>query len=314
MIWIPGGTFYRGGNNEQARPDEFPVHRVELNGFWIDETEVTNAQFRAFVKATGYITYAERIPDWEEIKKQVPPNTLKPHDSLLVAGSLVFKPTKQRVNLSDYGQWWDWKKGANWQHPNGPGSTIEGKDNYPVVHISWFDAVAYSKWAGKRLPTEAEWEYAARGGLQNKIYPWGNEGVYKGKPKANIWEGEFPYQNIKTDKYYGVSPVKSYARNGFGLYDMAGNVWEWCSDWYHYHYYKELEDGAKNPKGPTKSFDPMDNYASKRVLRGGSYLCNEVYCTGYRVSSRMKSTPDSGSNHIGFRCVADLPLPKTKNK
>lgn len=307
MVWIKPGTFLMGGDNKQAAADEYPKHKVAVNGFWMDTTVVTNKQFAAFVKATGYITTAERKPDWNELKKQLPPGTPKPDDSALVAASLVFDPPKHPVDLNDYTQWWTWKKGADWRHPHGQGSSIKGKDNFPVVHVSWFDAVAYSKWAGKRLPTEAEWEWAARGGLSNKLYPWGNEAVEAGKPKANTWQGHFPDNNTVQDKFYGLAPVASFAPNGYGLYDMAGNVWEWCADYYNNTYYQtvNLPDGVKNPKGPSKSYDPEEPYTKKRVIRGGSFLCNESYCTGYRVARRMKSTEDSGMEHLGFRCVAE---------
>jgi formylglycine-generating enzyme required for sulfatase activity len=307
MVWIKGGAFMMGGDNSQAQEDEYPKHKVTVDGFWMDTTVVTNAQFSKFVKATGYITTAERKPDWDELKKQLPPGTAKPDESLLVAASLVFDPPKHPVDLNDYTQWWAWKKGASWKHPQGPGSSISGKENYPVVHVSWYDAVAYCKWAGKRLPTEAEWEWAARGGLQNKIYPWGNELVDEGKPKANTWQGHFPDYNSMKDKFYGLAPVASFAPNGYGLYDMAGNVWEWCADYYSNTYYQTINKsgGVKNPGGPAKSYDPDEPFAKKRVIRGGSFLCNESYCTGYRVARRMKSTEDSGMEHLGFRCVAD---------
>ena len=307
MAWVPAGSFRMGADNQQAEPDEYPKHDVTVDGFWIDKTEVTNAQFEKFVKATGYITTAERKPDWNELKKQMPPGTEKPADSLLVAASLVFVPANKPVNLNDYSQWWEWKTGANWKHPHGPGSDIKGKGNYPVVQVSWFDAVAYSKWAGKRLPTEAEWERAARGGLEDKIYPWGNEKVNEGQPKANTWEGSFPYKNTQRDHYYYLAPVSSFAPNGYGLYDMAGNVWEWCADLYNNNYYKTLNNpaGVKNPKGASKSYDPDEPYAIKRVVRGGSFLCNDSYCSGYRVSRRMKTTEDSGMEHLGFRCVSN---------
>jgi formylglycine-generating enzyme len=306
MILIPGGSFEMGGDNSQAAPDEYPKHTVTVAAFYMDVTEVTNAQFKKFVDAAGYKTTAERKPDWEELKKTVAPGTPRPPDSLLQAASLVFKQRSAEVNLNDYSQWWSWVKGADWKHPQGPQSTIAGKDNYPVVHISWDDAMAYCKWAGKRLPTEAEWEFAARGGLINNIYPWGNEHINAGRPKANSWEGKFPWLNEKKDGYVTAAPVKSYPPNGYGLYDIAGNVWEWCSDWYHPGYYKELEGKTTvNPQGAAKSYDPDEPYTSKKNLRGGSFLCNDSYCSGYRVARRMKSSTDTGLEHTGFRCVKD---------
>ena len=305
MVWIKAGNFQMGADNKQAYQDEYPKHKVAVHGFWMDATEVTNAEFAQFVKATGYITTAERKPDWNELKRQLPPGTAKPADSLLVAASLVFDPPKQAVDLNDYTQWWTWKKGADWRHPHGPESSIKGRENYPVIHISWFDAAAYCKWAGKRLPTEAEWEWAARGGLQNKLYPWGDEPIDQGRIKANTWQGHFPDRNTLKDKFYGLAPVASFAANGYGLYDMAGNAWEWCADYYNSSYYKSVASGAADPKGPLKSYDPEEPFAKKRVIRGGSFLCNESYCTGYRVARRMKSTEDSGMEHLGFRCVQD---------
>jgi sulfatase modifying factor 1 len=307
MVFIKGGTFMMGGDNNQAIADEFPKHKVQVDNFWMDATEVTNAQFKKFVDTTHYITTAEKKPDWEEMKKDLPPGTREPPDSMMVAASLVFHQTAAPVNLRDYNQWWSWVKGADWKHPEGPGSSIKGKENYPVVQVNWYDAMAYCKWAGKRLPTEAEWEFAARGGMEDNIYPWGNEPIDAGKPKANSWGGNFPYYNDKKDGYLTAAPVKSFAANGYGLYDMAGNAWEWCSDWYGADYYKSLGNAtAINPKGPTKSYDPEDTYTQKRILRGGSFLCNDSYCSGYRVARRMKSSPDTGLEHTGFRCVKDF--------
>ena len=306
MVLIKGGTFMMGGDNLQAGADEYPKHKVQVSGFWMDATEVTNAQFQKFVEATHYITTAEKKPDWDEMKQTLPPGTPKPPDSMLVAASLVFHQTSGPVDLRDYSQWWSWVKGADWKHPEGPNSNIKGKENYPVVQVSWYDAMAYCKWMGKRLPTEAEWEYAARGGLQNNIYPWGNEPINEGKPKANSWGGKFPYYNDDKDGFVGLAPVKSFPANGYSLYDMAGNVWEWCSDWYDPNYYQSFGNSvAVNPQGPAKSYDPMDPYTPKRSLRGGSFLCNDAYCSGYRVARRMKSSPDTGLEHTGFRCVKD---------
>ncbi len=305
MISIPAGVFMMGADNEQSDKDEYPKHKVILDPFWIDQHEVTNDQFAKFIKSTGYVTTAERKPDWEELKKQLPPGTPKPDESLLVAASLVFTPSKQQVDLNDYSQWWAWVPGASWKHPGGPESNIDGKGNYPVIHVSWDDAMAYCKWAGKRLPTEAEWEFASRGGLNNKIYPWGDEHINKGKAKANTWEGSFPYKNTAFDTFSGIAPVKSFAPNGYGLYDMAGNVWEWCLDKYRNDYYQSINqpEGVKNPQGPADSFDPDEPYTPKRVSRGGSFMCNESYCSGYRVARRMKSSSDSGMSNMGFRCV-----------
>lgn len=305
MVKIPGGTFMMGGDNSQAGKDEYPKHKVTISPFYMDASEVTNAQFAAFVKATGYITTAEIKPKWEDIKKQVPPGTPKPPDDQLVAASLVFRQASQPITLEDVGQWWEWTPGANWKHPEGPGSTIEGKENYPVVQVSWDDAVAYCKWAGKRLPTEAEFEFASRGGLVNNIYSWGNESVDQGAVKCNSWQGQFPYKNTGRDGFQGAAPVKSFKPNGYGLFDMSGNVWEWCSDWYDSNYYATIKDGAVNPKGPAKSYDPDEPYTPKHSVRGGSFLCNDSYCSGYRAARRMKSSPDTGMEHTGFRCVRD---------
>lgn len=306
MVWIKGGEFTMGCSDKEGRPDEYPQHKVKVDGFWMDATEVTNGQFQKFVEATGYITTAEKAPDWNELKKQLPPGTPKPDESLLVAASLVFTASSKAIPLNDASQWWRWIKGANWQHPEGPESTIKGRENYPVVHISWDDANAYAKWAGKRLPTEAEWEYAARGGLIDKPYSWGNENVEKVKPKANTWQGHFPDINTQWDGYNKLAPVKSFAPNGYGLYDMAGNVWEWCSDWYRGDYYEQLKGNRSiNPKGPLSGYDPDEPTIPKRVVRGGSFLCHASYCSSYRVSARMKTSPDTGLEHTGFRCVSD---------
>lgn len=305
MVWVKGGEYMMGTADGEGRPDEYPQHKVRLDGFWIDITEVTNAQFKKFIAATGYITTAEQKPDWEELKKQLPPGTPKPDESMLVASSLVFTPPALPVQLNDVAQWWSWKEGADWKHPQGPGSSIEGKDNYPVVHISWYDAVAYCKWAGKRLPTEAEWEMAARAGADNK-YTWGNEDPETGKPKANTWQGSIPVKNTSWDQFNRSAPVKSFAANGFGLYDMAGNVWEWCNDWYRSdHYSSEKNVLSTNPRGPASGYDPMEPTIPKKVVRGGSFLCHSSYCKGYRVSARMKTSPDTGLEHTGFRCVKD---------
>ena len=307
MVLIPGGRFSMGGDDDQAWRDEYPKHMVVVDSFWMDVHEVTNAQFSAFVEATGYLTTAEKAVDWEEIKKELPPGTPKPDASQLAPASLVFVPSDKPVSLIDVSQWWQWRQGANWRQPEGPGSSIVGKDNHPVVHVSWFDAVAYCDWVGKRLPTEAEWEYASRGGLTDAVYAWGNEDLRSGKPKANTWEGAFPYRNDKSDGYYFTAPVQSYQANNYGLYDIAGNVWEWCADLYHEDYYKTLAGKTThNPQGPKTSYDSNEPYALKRVSRGGSFLCHDSYCSGYRNSMRMKTTPDTGSMHTGFRAVVSL--------
>lgn len=303
MVLIPEGNFEMGGNNEQADADEFPKHSVKVKSFWMDAHEVTNRQFMEFVQQTDYITVAERPIDWEELKKQVEPGTPKPSDEILQPGSMVFQPTNGPVPMNNPGQWWHWIYGANWKNPDGPNSNIDSKLDHPVVHVSYEDANAYAKWVGKRLPTEAEWEWAARGGLEDPVYPWGNEPVKNASSKANFWQGMFPYEDRGEDGFRGTSPVMSFAANGYGLYDMAGNVWEWCEDWYHFEGYKMKEKGGS--RGPSESLDPQEPRIPKRVVRGGSFLCNDSYCSGYRVSRRMKSSEDSGLNHTGFRCVKD---------
>ena len=304
MVWIESGQFMMGGmSHPESRNDEFPKHKVKLDGFWIDQTEVTNSQFSDFINKTNYVTTAEIVPKWEDIKNQLPPGIQKPHDSLFIPSSLVFKPLNKETSIKDVSSWWEWKKGANWKTPFGEGSSIDHIMEHPVVHVSYFDAQEYCKWNGKRLPSEAEWEFAARGGKDDAIFTWGNQSISSNY--LNSWEGDFPFINTEKDGYYYTAPVKSYISNGFGIYDMAGNVWEWCSDWYDYNYYKSNTLLKINPKGPEKSFDPQEPYSNKKVLRGGSFLCNSSYCSGYRVSARMKSSPDTGMSHTGFRCACD---------
>jgi formylglycine-generating enzyme required for sulfatase activity len=313
MVWIPGGEFTMGTNaKEEARLDQKPAHQVKVDGFWMDITPVTNQQFKEFIDATGYITTAEKAPTLEEIMSQVPPGTRPPPKELLVAASLVFKPTTGPVSLKSNRLWWEWKPGASWKHPLGPDSSIVGKEDHPVVHVSWDDAVAYANWAGKRLPTEAEWEYAAYGGKKDILYVWGNEEFSEEKPQCNIWQGEFPHKSTKPNGYFGTTPVKAYPPNSYGLYDMAGNVWQWCSDLYHESYYEqEAKKGlSTNPTGPTLSYDSQEPYATKRVHRGGSFLCHDSYCKGYQITARMKTCPDTGLNHLGFRCVMVPPMEK----
>lgn len=308
MVLIPAGTFMMGGKSIQAQPDELPRRTVEVSSFLMDLTEVTNRQFSEFVEATGYVTTAERPIDWEELRKQLPPGTPKLPDSLLQAGSLVFRATEGPVDLRDLSQWWEWTIGANWQHPEGPSSNLENRMDHPVVHISLDDALAYAKWAGKRLPTEAEWEWASMGGLEDPKYPWGNGAISEAASLANFWQGIFPYKNERSDGFERTSPVMTFPANGYGLFDMAGNVWEWCSDKYRYDAYalEKSPSDVINPLGPDTSYDPAEPLAEKFVIRGGSYLCSENYCSGYRVARRMRSTRDSGFGHTGFRLVKDL--------
>lgn len=307
MVWIPGGTFSMGAAMQANTNDAQAFHQVEVNGFWMDETEVTNDQFAAFVKATGYVTLAERPVNWEELKKMVPAGTPKPPDEMLQPGSLVFVPPPHAVVLNDYSQWWMWTVGANWKHPEGPQSSLEGRGNHPVVHIAYEDAEAYAKWAGKRLPTEAEFEWAARGGLDKKTYAWGDELTPQGKYLANYFQGAFPNKNTVEDGFAGTAPVKSFPANAYGLYDMVGNVWELCSDWYSA---LEFDAGVypaleKNPRGPAATNDPTDPLAIKHVSKGGSFLCSAMYCSNYKPSGRQGAAYDTGMSHTGFRCVKD---------
>jgi len=306
MVWIPGGEFSMGSTAETESlcgmpgltRDALPVHRVYVDGFWMDATEVTNEQFEKFARATGYVTIAERTPTKEEFPTALAEN--------LVAGSTVFTPTDGPVPLNNFYQWWRYEKGANWRHPEGPGSDLRERDKHPVVHIAYDDAVAYAKWAGKRLPTEAEWEFAARGGKTGMVYGWGNQLNPSGQFMANTYQGKFPIKDEGTDGFAGIAPVAKFPPNSYGLHDMSGNVWEWCSDWYRPDYYAELARAgsvARNPAGPEIPFDPGEPTEKKRVHRGGSFLCTDQYCTRYMVGTRGKGEISTGSNHLGFRCV-----------
>jgi formylglycine-generating enzyme required for sulfatase activity len=306
---VPGGEFLMGSDHKLAQTNERPAHRVKVAGFWMDRHHVTNAEFRRFVQASAYVTTAERKPDWETLKVQVPPGTPKPEDSALVAGAMVFVGTEHEVPLNDYSQWWRFVPGADWKHPQGPRSSIDGKDDHPVVQISYEDALAYAKWAGKRLPTEAEWEFAARGGLDQATYAWGDEFQ---PAMLNFWDAKaqpFPVVSPKAGGATGTSPVETFPPNGYGLYDMTGNAWQWVSDWYRADYFK-LQAGLKrveNPEGPGNSYDPDDHTtppdAPRRVIRGGSFLCNVDYCLSYRPSARRGNDPHNPMSHIGFRLV-----------
>jgi len=309
MVWIPGGEFSMGAQDPtgadmnkvgmQATTDARPIHRVYVDGFFMDKTDVTNAQFAAFVKSTGYITIAEKTPTAQDFPGAPPEN--------LYAGGVVFSPPNHAVPLNNHFQWWTYMKGANWRHPTGPGSSIKGKENYPVVQVAYADAEAYARWAHKRLPTEAEWEFAARGGLAGKPYVWGEKFKPNGKWMANTFQGHFPDKDTGADGFIGLAPVAQFAPNGYGLYDMAGNVWQWTSDWYRPDYYYQLAQAggvARNPKGPDTPFDPAEPNEGKKVHRGGSFLCTDQYCSRYMVGTRGKGEISTGTNHLGFRCVS----------
>ncbi len=310
MVWVPGGEFSMGaedptgkaGGGPDPMRDARPIHRVYVDGFWMDATEVTNEEFAQFVKATGYVTVAERKPRAEDFPGAPPEN--------LVAGSVVFAPPAHDVPLDNHYQWWSYVKGANWRHPAGPKSDIRGKEQYPVVHVAYEDAQAYAQWAGKRLPTEAEWEFAARGGAAGNLYAWGNDFKPNGKWMANTHQGHFPLNDTGDDGFKGAAPVGQFPPNTYGLHDIGGNVWEWTGDWYRADYYAQLASRgavARNPKGPADSWDPSEPNEKKRVHRGGSFLCTDQYCTRYIVGTRGKGEPSTGTDHLGFRCVKDRP-------
>jgi formylglycine-generating enzyme len=312
MAWVPSGTFLMGSDARPAQPNERPAHPVKMHGFWMDEHHVTNAEFREFVKVTGYLTTAERKPDWESLRVQLPPGTPRPPDDALVAGGMVFVGTQGPVALDNVAQWWRFVPGANWKHPSGPDSEIDGRDDHPVVQVSYEDAQAYAKWAGKRLPTEAEWEFAARGGHEQATYAWGDDFAPNGKQMANVWEGQqkqpFPVASGSTRTLPGTSPVGAFPPNSYGLSDMTGNAWQWVADWYRSDQFKRdaLAGGQPaDPTGPAQSYDPDDygvpSNAPKRVTRGGSFLCNEAYCLSYRPSARRGTDPFTSMSHLGFR-------------
>ncbi|MDR5739998.1 formylglycine-generating enzyme family protein [Caballeronia sp. LZ016] len=317
MVWISGGEFIMGSNHRHAQPNEGPAHAVKLSGYWIDRYDVTNADFARFVAATGYVTTAERKPRWEDLKVQLPPGTPRPTDALLVPGALVFQGADSPVPLNDYSRWWKFVPGANWRHPTGPGSSIVGREDHPVVQVSFEDAQSYAKWAHKRLPTEAEWEYAARGGLEQADFAWGAEFSPDGKKMANTWDdGARPFpvtaaSDSNEKVQVGTTAVGKYAPNGYGLYDMAGNVWQWTGDWYRADAFRIQAASARvvrDPRGPRDSYDPETGavpYAPERVTRGGSFLCSETYCQSYRTSARRGTDPMNGMSHLGFRLAMD---------
>lgn len=306
MVWIPGGEFVMGTNEVDAYAAEKPAVDLKVAGFWMDTHEVTNAQFKKFVDETGYITIAEQDLDWEELKTQLPPDTPKLDDSLLVAGSMVFSPPSYAVPTRDISLWWEWVDGASWKNPEGPDSDLKGKEQHPVVHIAFDDAEAYAAWAGKRLPTENEWEFAARGGANGKRFAWGDELTPNGQYLANTFQGNFPNDNQSLDGFSGTSPVKSFAPNTFGLYDMIGNVWELTADWYDALKYARLAGQApKLDANMNQCYNPDNPYAMERVIKGGSYLCADSYCVNYRPSARQGQAFDSGTSNVGFRLVKE---------
>jgi formylglycine-generating enzyme len=293
MAWIPGGAFAMG--SESFYPEEAPVHHVEVDGFWMDVHPVTAWQFRRFVRETGHVTVAERPLDPAQYPDADP--------ALLVPGSLVFRRTRGPVDLLDYRQWWAYVPGASWKRPGGPGTSINGRDRHPVVHVAHEDAEAYARWAGKELPTEAEWEFAARGGLDGAAFAWGDDDMPGGKPMANTWQGEFPWQNLKLDGYEGTSPVGSFPPNGYGLVDVTGNVWEWTADWFTPRHVDAVASPCCTP--PEASFRAGEPGAEipRRVIKGGSHLCAPNYCLRYRPAARQSETIDTSTSHIGFRCI-----------
>ena len=307
LVWVPAGTFKMGSDHPDARPDERPPHDVHVDGFFIGATEVTNAQFKVFVDATGWVTVAERPVDWNALKQQVPPGTPKPDDALLQPGSMVFSPPAEGTSSYDIAGRWHWVPGASWVHPEGPGSSITDRMNHPVVHVAWDDAVAFARWHGGTLPTEAQWERAARGGLPGARFAWGNDDITPAH--ANTWQGTFPTHNTAQDGHVGTAPVRSFPQNGWGLHDMAGNVWEWTADRYDAKAWRRRAAAANaapinNPTGPATAADPRNPHArNSRTHRGGSFLCHASYCSSYRPSARMGTTPDSALSHLGFRIV-----------
>ena len=298
MTWIAGGTFAMG--SDEFYPEERPVHRVTVDGLWMDEKPVTAAEFRRFVRETSYVTVAERPLDPADYPDADP--------DLLVPGSLVFRATAGPVALDDYRNWWAYVPGAHWKRPGGKGTTINGRDNHPVVHVAHEDAEAYATWAGKELPTEAEWEHAARGGLEGAAFAWGDEHFPDGKPMANTWQGEFPWQNLKLDGYERTSPVGSFPPNGYGLYDMTGNVWEWTSDDFASHHPDEVESPCCVPRNPRVTSSGGEEPVPRRVIKGGSHLCAPNYCLRYRPAARQGQAIDSSTSHLGFRCIVREPL------